>query len=264
MSEQQPVPQCVVILGGGSGIGAATARRLAGEGAAIVLLDRDEDAARRVAGEIGGRSLFIGLDALDEAAMQAAARRVEESGLPPVDGLVASAGIAQPPTPVEDFDADAFDRVLDSHVRTSYTAARAFGGGMAARGRGAVVLLASVLAFRPGPVFAYGAGKAALVSLTQSLAVHWAAKGVRVNAVAPGWTDTPLLQRPNRDGSARDFSPILESTPQGRLLRPDEIAAVIRFLLSSESSAVTGATLPADGGVIAGSGWAPYGGFPRA
>ena len=257
-------PRCVAITGGASGIGAAYARRAAADGAAVVLLDLNGPVAQQLAEEIGKDCLALEVDVTDEAAVERAAARVADSGLPPVDALVASAGLAQPATAIEDFSADDFDRVLDSHVRSSYVAARAFGSRMAAGGGGAMVLLASVLSFRPGPVLAYGAGKAAVVSLTQSLAVHWAAKGVRVNAVAPGWTDTPLLRKPKADGTTRDLSPIIAATPQRRLMHAEEIAEVIHFLLSPSASAITGVTLPADGGVMAAAGWVPYGGFPKA
>ena len=270
-SQSGAAPRCVAVLGGASGIGAAVARKLAAQGTALVLLDLNGPAASALAAELGAglgadpgpSALAIEVDATDDGAMRAAAERVAESGLPPLDGLVASAGLAQPPTPIEDYSGADFQRVVDSHIRTSYLAAQSFGAPMAARGHGAVVFLASVLSFRPGPVLAYGAGKAAVVSLTQSLAVHWAAQGLRVNAVAPGWTDTPLIRRPGPDGRPRDLTPILDSTPMGRLMRAEEIAEVICFLLSPAASAITGVTIAADGGVMAAAGWAPYGGFPQ-
>lgn len=254
-------PRCVAVLGGASGIGAATVRRAAAGGAAVVILDLNGEAAEALAAEIGPNVRAYAVDATDEAAMEAVAAAVAESDLPPVDALVASAGIPETVRPIETYPADEFDRILTSHVRTAYLCARAFGARMAAGDGGAVVFLASVLSFRPGPVLAYGAGKAALVNLTQSLAVHWAGRGVRVNAVAPGWTDTPFIRAPRPDGSRRDIEPILRHTPQGRLLKAAEIAEAIHFLLSPASSAITGVTLPADGGVMAGAGWAAYGGF---
>lgn len=259
-----PIPACCAITGGASGIGAAVARRLVSDGGYVHLLDRNEQGARALAAELAPQASVHVLDASDEAAMMEAAATIEADGaFPPVDGLVASAGLAQPRTPIEDMPLSDFAHVVESHLNTTYNAARHFGARMAERGVGSVVFLASVLAVRPGPVLAYGAGKAGIVNLTQALAVHWARRGVRVNAVAPGWTDTPLLRSVAPDGR-RDFGPILEHTPQARLLRPEEIAAVICFLLSAEASAVTGATVPCDGGVIAGSGWGPYGGLPGA
>ena len=92
------------------------------------------------------------------------------------------------------------------------------------------------------------------------MAVQWARQGVRVNAVGPGFTETPFLTKGERQGK-RDFTPLLESTPVGRLMQPEEIAEVIYFLLSPAASAVSGQTIVCDGGVLAGAGWWGFGGF---
>ena len=155
---------------------------------------------------------------------------------------------------------EAFWSIVDSHLRWTYISNRIVGLEMAKRGAGSIVNLASVLAYRPSAVTGYSEGKTAIVNLTQSLAVEWARKGVRVNAVAPGWTDTPFLKaRPQ----GRDFSAITDAVPQGRLIQAAEIAEVIHFLLSPASSAITGTTIPCDAGYIAGTGWAPAGGLPK-
>ena len=185
----------MIVTGGASGIGAATARRVVAAGGRIGILDVDRAAAEAVAGELGGTAAAA--DVTDENGM-AAAVDVLAAELPPVNGLVNCAGIAQPPTQIEDYPLDDWSRVMDVHLRGTYIACRIVGGAMAQRGFGAVVNIASVLSFRPGPVLAYGPAKAAVVNLTQSLAVQWARRGVRVNAVAPGWTDTPLLRSPKR------------------------------------------------------------------
>lgn len=250
----------VVVTGGASGIGAATARRMAAQGAHVAILDRNMALATALAEELGPKAAAFAADILDEEAVQAIERTIADS-LPPVTGLVACAGIPDMPRAIEDYPAAEWERVVDSHLKGTYITCRAFGGPMAARGGGAIVNLASVLSFRSGPVLAYGPAKTAISSLTETLAVHWARRGVRVNAVAPGWTDTPFLRPPERKGE-RDLTPILRATPLGRLIKPEEVAAVIAFLLSPAAAIVTGVTLPCDGGVIAGSGWGPYGGFP--
>ena len=248
----------VIVTGGACGIGAATARQVLAAGGHVGILDVDRAAAEQLAGELGPSATAAAADVTDAAGMAAACDDLT-ARLPPVNGLVNCAGIAQPPTPIEDFDPDDWSRVVDIHLRGTYIACRIVGGAMAERGAGAVVNLASVLAFRPGPVLAYGAAKAAVVNLTRALAVHWAGRGVRVNAVAPGWTDTPML-RAQRD---RDFTPIIEATPMRRMMQPEEIAEVLHFLLSPAASAITGATVPCDGGFLAAGGWPPFGGFPE-
>lgn len=132
---------------------------------------------------------------------------------------------------------------------------------MARSGKGgAIVNLASVVGIHPGPTLAYGPAKAGVINLTKILATQWAKAGVRVNSVAPGWTDTPFL-RPAQRGGQRDAAPIKKAVPMGRLLAPEEIAQPIAFLLSSAASAITGVVLPCDGGFLAAAGWSAYGGF---
>ena len=250
----------VVVTGGASGIGAAVCRRVVESGGHVAVLDLNAEASASLSHELGRRAIAATADVLDEAAL-AAVNDTLVAKMPPISGLVNCAGIAQIPKSIEDYAVADWARVVDSHLKGTYISCRVFGSAMAARGYGAIVNLASVLSFRPGPVLAYGPAKAAIVNLTEALAVQWARCGVRVNAVAPGWTDTPFLKPKERAGE-RDLTPILRATPLGRLMKPHEIAEVIFFLLSPASAVIVGATIPCDGGVIAGCGWAPYGGFP--
>lgn len=252
---------CVIVTGGASGIGAAVAKKIVADGGHVGIIDINAQAARDLAIELGDRACAVSADALDESDMRQKHADLA-THLPQINGLVNCAGRPQRPLPIEECGVEDWTANLESHLKTTYIACRVIGAAMAQRGAGAVVNVASVLAFRPGPVLAYGPAKAGIVSLTQSLAVQWAMRGVRVNAVAPGWTDTPFLQR-KESGGARDFGPIIAATPLGRLMQPAEIANVIGFLLSPAASAVTGVTIPCDGGVLAGAGWQPYGGFPR-
>ena len=252
----------VIVTGGASGIGAAVCRRVVAAGGYVAVLDLNADAAASLSRELGPRAIAAAADVLDEAGVVAVNEAIAAK-MPLITGLVNCAGIAQIPKSIEDYAVADWARVVDSHLKGTYISCRVFGSAMAARGYGAIVNLASVLSFRPGPVLAYGPAKAAIVNLTQALAVHWAKCGVRVNAVAPGWTDTPFLKPKERAGE-RDLTPILHATPLGRLMQPHEIAEVIYFLLSPASAVVVGAIIPCDGGVIAGSGWAPYGGFPES
>jgi NAD(P)-dependent dehydrogenase (short-subunit alcohol dehydrogenase family) len=248
-----------VITGGASGIGAATARRIVAAGGCVGILDLNLDAANRLAGELGARAAAVSADVQDEDTLAEAAAQIERA-IGAINALVCCAGIPQVPTPIEDWPAREFRRIVDSHLVGTYATCRVVGSKIAAGEGGAIVNLASVVAVHPGPVLAYSAAKAGIASLTQSLAVHWATRNVRVNAVAPGWTDTPFLRPKERKGE-RDLTPILAATPMRRLMQPEEIADVIAFLLSPKASGITGVVLPCDGGVLAGAGWSPFGGF---
>jgi len=248
--------QVVIITGGASGIGAAAARQIVKSGGCVGLIDINLEAAEKLARELGASAMAAKANVTDEGEIAAACAAFAKKFSAPT-GLV-TAGAMQPTrTPIEDLPAEEFDRVLLSHVTGTLVPCKVVGSGMAKRGAGAIVTLASVLAYRPGPVLAYGAGKSGVVSLTEALAVHWARKGVRVNAVAPGWTETPFIAQRKAQWDA-----IRNANPAGRLLQPEEIAEVICFLLSPAASGVTGATIPVDAGYLAGSGWGPYGGFP--
>lgn len=253
-------PLSVMITGGASGIGEAIARRVVAGGGHAGIADRDEARGAALARELGDRAHWIACDAGREDSV-AAAHTALSARMPALNGLVASAAVVPRARNVENVTVDAFWSTLDSHLRWTYISNRLVGMEMAKRGAGSIVNLASVLAYRPSAVTGYSEGKAAVVNLTQSLAVEWAMKGVRVNAVAPGWTDTPFLRhRPQ----GRDFTVITDAVPQHRMIDPAEIAEVIHFLLSPASSAITGTTIPCDAGYIAGTGWAPAGGLPGA
>jgi NAD(P)-dependent dehydrogenase (short-subunit alcohol dehydrogenase family) len=254
------MPNSIFITGGASGIGAAVARQVVAAGGYAGIIDVNLERARDLATELGDRAFAVEADVGSLDSLSEAYRSLTRE-LPVPQGLVNCAGKPPLPRRIEDQSIEEWESILDSHLKTTFVSCKVIGSAMAEQGRGAVVNIASVLSFRPGPVLDYGPGKAGIVNLTQSLAVHWAARGVRVNAVAPGWTDTPFL-RPESRGKQRDFAPILAATPMRRLMQPVEIANVISFLLSDLASDFTGVTVPCDGGVIAGSGWGPYGGFP--
>ena len=248
----------VVITGGASGIGLATAKRVIAAGGYAAVLDLDgarADAARR---KLGPRARAAACDVTDEASLRAAVTNATK-GAPPVTGLVCAAGCPPSRKPLETMDLEQWSRVVDTHLKGTMLACRVVGPAMARRGRGAIVTVSSVTAERPGPALDYSAAKAGVANLTQALAAYWGAKGVRVNAVAPGWTDTPFIRQ-----KGRDRAPIVAAMPIGRLIEPEEIAEVIWFLLSPASSAIIGSFIPCDGGYMAAAGWAPYGGFPRS
>lgn len=261
MNESKEVERSLVVIGGGSGIGAEVVRKTLASGYHVQVIDRDIDAARRVAMSLGEHVTVWAADVMDELILAEVHTEIEAKH-PPIMGLVNCAGSRPVRKCIEDYPTDEWEANLVSHLRSTYVACRVFGSAMARRGAGSIVNFASVLAFRSGPVLDYGPAKAGVASLTESLAVHWAGRGVRVNAVAPGWTDTPFLRSPAGQ-PLRDFGAIVDAVPVGRLLQPAEVADVVLFLLSPAAGAVTGVVVPCDGGYLAGTGWHAYGGVPH-
>lgn len=239
------------LTGAGRGIGRCTADALAEAGAHVILsgLDADELAAAVEAlRRAGHRADFAALDVTDSAATDdAAARANAEHG--PVDILVANAGIAWADTPAEDIDDAAWARVLDVNLGGVFRACRAFGRPMLERGRGAIVTVGSMSGFisnRPQSQAHYNASKAGVHHLTRSLAGEWAGRGVRVNAVAPTYVNTPMSSETAKDPSY--FEPWMEATPMRRMIEPEEVAAAVLFLAAPASSAMTGAVVSVDAG----------------
>ncbi len=240
------------------------AYRIVQAGGRVGILDLNETAGRALARKLGNACTFSLADATDEVSLASALNFVEDAWGVAANALVCCAGIAQVPCAIEDWPTAQFKRIIDSHLTGTYASCRVIGSRIAAAKQGGVIVnISSVVGIHPGPMLAYGPAKAAVASLTQVLATHWAHAGVRVNAVAPGWTDTPFLQPKERQGQ-RDLAPILDATPMNRLMQPEEIAEVIYFLLSPSASGMTGAIVPCDGGVLAGAGWAPFGGVGLA
>lgn len=251
-----------VVTGGSSGIGEACVRRLADRGARVAVADVDEANAIRVADDLrqgGVRAMPLAMDVRDETRVAACAEEVEaEFG--PVDVLVTSAGVIQVPVPPEELSMEDWDRVVAVDQRGVYVSCLAFGRRMARRGAGAIVNIASVAGMRSMPLHAYSPAKAAVISMTESLAAEWGRSGVRVNAVAPGYTLTPALQAAITEGK-RDPAMLEENSALGRMVEPDEIARAVVFLASGDASAITGVTLPVDAGWLVATSWHTYGGL---
>jgi meso-butanediol dehydrogenase/(S,S)-butanediol dehydrogenase/diacetyl reductase len=229
-----------VVTGAGSGIGAACRRLLEESGASVVAID------------LAGASPA---DVTDRLALDRIAERieVEHGGL---DVLVNAAGILTQNLPVDELPVDDFRRNYEVNVIGTVNACQAFGALLRAR-RGAVVNVASQAALVSLPQqAAYTAAKGAVAALTRSLAIDWAASGVRVNAVAPGFTLTPMTEAffENETFTRAATGRI----PLGRILEADEIAAAIVFLASPLASAITGVVLPVDGGWTAGEPALPW------
>lgn len=245
-----------VVTGGASGIGAACARLLAARGAKVIVADIAADAARDLAGEFGGAS--IAMDVGDERAIESVCSEIE-SGHGPVDILVNSAGIIQQPGPPDSLGVGVLDKVIAIDQRGLFLCCASFGSRMAKRGRGAIVNIASIAGMRSTPLHAYGPVKAAVIAITECLAAEWGRSGVRVNAVSPGFTMTPVI-RQAIDLGLRDPDLLAGNAALNRMVEPDDVARAVAFLLSSEASAITGVNLPVDCGWLVAPSWGTYGG----
>lgn len=253
MSETSLDGKVVVITGGGTGIGAATARRYASEGAKVVVLGRRLEPLQTVAAETG--ALPIATDASDGAQVRAAlAQVVSEFG--GIDVVVANAG-GHGLSTVEETSDEEWAAAFQTNVTTAFVIAREALPELIKR-KGQIVIVSSLAGVFAGPgVAGYTVGKHALIGLTKSLARDYGKHGVRVNAVCPGWVRTPMADgemddllaiRPELKDRVSAYAKVTDNVPLHRAAEPEEIASVIRFLGSAESSIMTGNTILADGG----------------
>lgn len=237
-----------VITGAGSGIGRATTVRFAQEGANVLLMDRDGDGMMetvKLGGGAPGRFEVVEADVTDKAAPDAAMATCRET-FGPVDILINNAGIGGAKA-VHETDDDNLDAFIDVNLRGAFRVARAAVNEMRGRG-GSIVNLASVFGMRgfPGSSI-YSATKAAMIGLTQNMAADYGREGIRVNAIAPGFIETPLTAA--RIATNKWFvDAMVGGTPMGRTGKPEEIAAAALFLCSEDASFVNGHTLVVDGG----------------
>jgi NAD(P)-dependent dehydrogenase (short-subunit alcohol dehydrogenase family) len=240
-----------VVTGGGRAIGLACATALAEAGAYVVIADRDANVCeegKASLAKLGYSAESIVLDVTDSAAVNAAADALNAK-LGAIDILVNNAGIARSGTAAEDTTDEHWLDVINVNLNGTFYCARAFGRPMLARRSGVVVNIGSMSGFisnKPQKQSFYNASKAAVHHLTRSLAGEWADRGVRVNAVAPTYIDTPLTRFGMEDDELNRIW--LDMTPMHRVGQTHEIASVVHFLASDASSLMTGSIVLADGG----------------
>nr|WP_278116399.1 SDR family oxidoreductase [Mesorhizobium sp. WSM4875]WIE94784.1 SDR family NAD(P)-dependent oxidoreductase [Mesorhizobium sp. WSM4875] len=253
-----------VITGGGSGLGEATAKRLAKDHYTLALIDIDEAEGRRVERELteaGHNARFIRCDVSNAAAVEAAAATVG-SELGAVEVLVTSAAMQPNPECVLDMDMVAHERMWKVNYFGTIHACQSFARQMIPHEKGAIVTLGSIHSRMPLPLPAYNPGKVAIERMTQLLAAELGRFNIRVNCIGPTHVMTPPLVAAIAAGE-RDESRIMEPHALNYLPEPEDVAETIAFLVSDRARAITGAFLPIDSGIIAKDAFVTYaGGIP--
>jgi NAD(P)-dependent dehydrogenase (short-subunit alcohol dehydrogenase family) len=249
-----------VVTGGASGIGEACVRAFAATGWRVVSADLDATQGDEVARSVGELCEFQSVDVAEEVAVAAFVEAVyARHGH--VDALVNSAGVLQNAVRVVEMPISEFDRSWSVNVRGSLLVSRAFGSRMCEARAGSIIHLCSLTSFRGSAQVAYAMGKASLKTLTEIMAAEFGPSGVRVNAVAPGYTMTPAMKERIERGE-RNPDAVIEKSALRRFVEPHEIAGVVRFLCSEEASAITGVTLPIDCGWLAYTAYSSYAAQP--
>lgn len=247
-----------LVTGAAGGIGWAIARNFAAGGRTVVIADlRGPDAearARELAADYPGSGRHVGLAcdvSREDDVKRAIATCDEHFGR--LDVVVNNAGAAHPYLPTLDQGLDDFERTLRVHASGTFLVSRESARLMIGSGKGAIVNISSLAAIVGLPRRnGYGAAKAAMVSLTRSMACEWAPHGIRVNAVAPGYVGTDLVRKLAAEGSI-DMKRVQSRIPMGRLAEPEDIANAVGFLCSEQAAYITGTVITVDGG------WAAFG-----
>ena len=237
-----------LVTGGASGFGEGIATKFAGEGAKVVVADRDGDGAARAAARIGKQAIGVRADvtvAADVAAMVEAA----QSRFGGLDILVNNAGMGHVPQPLEDLSEDDFDRILAVNVKAIYLAAKVVVPRFKAQKRGVILNIASTAGVSPRPRLTwYNASKGWVITATRSMAVELAPFGIRVCALNPVAGETPMLKTFMGEDTPEIRAKFLSTIPIGRFSTPEDLGNAACFLCSDEASMITGVAMEIDGG----------------
>ena len=239
-----------LITGAGSGLGYAMAKCMVAAGAKVVLVGRRQDALEKAASEIGEAAYPVAFDITRKEEISDFVANIE-ARVGHVDILVTNAGV-HCKKPIEDTTSDDFQEVLNTHVMASFNLARALVPGMKKRGDGSLIFIASMTAFIGMPnVVAYSTAKAGLTGMMRALASELGGAGIRANAIAPGWIETPMLHKAI-DGDQPRIDKILGRTPTHTFGAPEDIGWAATYLASGAAKFVNGQVLAVDGGALIG------------
>jgi len=241
-----------VVTGGGSGMGESTCHELGRRGHQVGVVDLNEEAAQRVAGELraeGVTAIGIGADVTDRPAMEDAFAKIR-SELGPTTILVTSAGLFGF-SPFEQLSVDAWERVIAVNLTGTFHACQLAVPDMLAAGWGRIIMISSSSAQRGSPEMAhYAASKGGVLSLTRSLAREYAARGITVNNIPPSGIETPMQHEQQAAGILPSTEQMAANIPIGHLGTGDDIAAAVGFLSSEEAGFITGQTIGVNGGAV--------------
>lgn len=248
-----------IVTGGGAGIGESIAEALASEGASIVIADVNRVIAQKVSSDIGRFGIQTLVVEADITCHDDVERifdvTIETFGR--VDILVNNAGKTHPVQSIFELDVEYVDRIFEVDFKGLYLCSRRAGKIMVNQGSGCVINVSSIAGMTPLPLVVYGPMKSAVNMLTRILARDWASSGVRVNAIAPGYVLTPMMQEMIESGQ-RDSESLLGRIPMQSMMDPVDIARASVFLASDDARFITGVVLPVDGGWLSDGGWSAY------
>lgn len=259
MSEEQ----VALVTGGANGIGEATARRFAAAGFTLVIADVNRERGTMICSElkaIGAQCEFHSADVSDESAVLALSEAIY-SKFNRLDVVVNSAGILQNAVFLSEMAMSEYDRLMAVNLRGTVLVGRLMGARMCKAGTGSIIHLCSLTSFYPSGQVAYAVSKAGLKMLTEVMAAEFGPQGVRVNAVAPGYTLTPAMKQ-RIDRGERDPAVVIEKSALRRFVEPSEVADAIFFLCSDQARAITGVTLPIDCGWLVHAAYRAYAAQP--